>query len=29
MFGQHNNEVLSELGYSAADIAGFKAAKVI
>ncbi len=29
MFGQHNAEILGELGYSAADIAGFKAAKVI
>ena len=27
MFGQHNAEILGELGYSAADIAGFKAAK--
>ncbi len=29
MFGQHNDEVLASLGYSAADIAGFRAAKVI
>ena len=29
MFGQHNEEILGELGYSAGDIAGFKAAKVI
>ena len=29
MFGQHNDEVLGELGYSAAEIAGFRAAKVI
>ena len=29
MFGQHNDEILGELGYSTADIAGFKAAKVI
>jgi crotonobetainyl-CoA:carnitine CoA-transferase CaiB-like acyl-CoA transferase len=29
MFGQHNNEVLAELGYSAADIAGFRTGKVI
>ena len=29
MFGQHNEEVLTELGYSKDDIAGFKAAKVI
>src|SRR3984885_1672546 len=29
MFGQHNEEVLTELGYSAADIAGFKSAKII
>ncbi|HXT80374.1 MAG TPA: CoA transferase, partial [Acetobacteraceae bacterium] len=29
MFGQHNDEILRELGYSAADIAGFRAAKVI
>jgi crotonobetainyl-CoA:carnitine CoA-transferase CaiB-like acyl-CoA transferase len=29
MFGQHNEEILTELGYSKGDIAGFKAAKVI
>jgi crotonobetainyl-CoA:carnitine CoA-transferase CaiB-like acyl-CoA transferase len=29
MFGQHNQEVLTELGYSAADIAGFRADKII
>jgi crotonobetainyl-CoA:carnitine CoA-transferase CaiB-like acyl-CoA transferase len=29
MFGEHNNEILSELGYSEADIAGFRAARVI
>ena len=29
MFGQHNDEIFGELGYSAADIAGFKAAKAI
>ena len=29
MFGQHNEEILTELGYGKADIAGFKAAKVI
>jgi crotonobetainyl-CoA:carnitine CoA-transferase CaiB-like acyl-CoA transferase len=29
MFGQHNAEVLGELGYSAAQIAAFKAAEVI
>ena len=29
MFGQHNEEVLTELGYSKADIAGFKSGKVI
>ena len=29
MFGQHNDEVLRELGYSASDIAGFRSAKVI
>ncbi|MDR3532340.1 MAG: CaiB/BaiF CoA-transferase family protein [Rhodopila sp.] len=29
MFGQHNDEVLTELGYSEADIAGFRSAKVI
>jgi crotonobetainyl-CoA:carnitine CoA-transferase CaiB-like acyl-CoA transferase len=27
-FGQHNDEVLAELGYSAADIAGFEATDV-
>ena len=29
MFGQHNDEVLAELGYSARDIAGFRTEKVI
>ena len=29
MFGQHNEEVLTELGYGKDDIARFKAAKVI
>jgi crotonobetainyl-CoA:carnitine CoA-transferase CaiB-like acyl-CoA transferase len=29
MFGQHNEEVLTELGYDKTAIAGFKAAKVI
>jgi crotonobetainyl-CoA:carnitine CoA-transferase CaiB-like acyl-CoA transferase len=29
MFGQHNDEVLAELGYSAGDIAGFRSAKII
>ncbi len=29
MFGQHNDEVLASLGYSAADIEGLRAAKVI
>jgi crotonobetainyl-CoA:carnitine CoA-transferase CaiB-like acyl-CoA transferase len=29
MFGQHNDEVLAELGYSSADIAGFRSAKII
>ena len=29
MFGQHNNEVLAELGYSQSDIAGFTKAKII
>jgi crotonobetainyl-CoA:carnitine CoA-transferase CaiB-like acyl-CoA transferase len=29
MFGQHNAEILGELGYSEADIARFKAAKAI
>ena len=29
MFGEHNDEVLHELGYTAAEIAGFRAAKVI
>ena len=28
-FGQHNDEVLHELGYSAAEIADFRAAKVV
>ena len=29
MFGEHNDAVLHELGYTAAEIAGFRAAKVI
>ena len=29
MFGQHNEEVLTELGYSAAEIAGFRADKIV
>jgi crotonobetainyl-CoA:carnitine CoA-transferase CaiB-like acyl-CoA transferase len=29
MFGQHNDEVLGELGYSAAEVGKFRAAKVI
>ena len=29
VFGQHNDEILTELGYSAAEIAGFRAEKVI
>jgi crotonobetainyl-CoA:carnitine CoA-transferase CaiB-like acyl-CoA transferase len=29
MLGQHNDEVLAELGYSAGDIAGFRSARVI
>lgn len=29
MFGQHNDEVLGELGYTASDIAGFRSAKII
>jgi crotonobetainyl-CoA:carnitine CoA-transferase CaiB-like acyl-CoA transferase len=29
MFGQHNDAVLGELGYSAAEIAGFRAAGVV
>lgn len=29
MFGQHNDEVLAELGYNKDDVARFKAAKVI
>ena len=29
MFGQHNDEVLGELGYSAADIAGFRLMRII
>ena len=28
-FGQHNEEVLTELGYSPSDIAGFRSAKII
>ena len=29
LFGQHNEEVLTELGYSPSDIAGFRSAKII
>jgi crotonobetainyl-CoA:carnitine CoA-transferase CaiB-like acyl-CoA transferase len=29
MFGQHNDEVLAELGYSTGDISGFRSAKII
>jgi len=29
MFGQHNQEVLAELGYTAAEIAGFRTDKII
>jgi crotonobetainyl-CoA:carnitine CoA-transferase CaiB-like acyl-CoA transferase len=29
MFGQHNDEVLAELGYSVADISGFRSMKII
>ena len=29
MFGHHNDEVLTELGYTASDIAGFRSAKII
>ncbi len=29
MFGQHNDEVLAELGYSAGDIAGLRSEKII
>jgi crotonobetainyl-CoA:carnitine CoA-transferase CaiB-like acyl-CoA transferase len=29
MLGQHNDEVLTELGYSSTEIAGFRAAKII
>jgi crotonobetainyl-CoA:carnitine CoA-transferase CaiB-like acyl-CoA transferase len=29
MLGQHNEEVLTELGYTAAEIAGMRSAKVI
>jgi crotonobetainyl-CoA:carnitine CoA-transferase CaiB-like acyl-CoA transferase len=29
LFGQHNQEVLTELGYSPSDIAGFRSAKII
>jgi len=29
MFGQHNDEVLAELGYNASDIAGFRSANII
>jgi crotonobetainyl-CoA:carnitine CoA-transferase CaiB-like acyl-CoA transferase len=29
MFGQHNDEVLQELGYSQTDIAAFRSAKII
>jgi crotonobetainyl-CoA:carnitine CoA-transferase CaiB-like acyl-CoA transferase len=28
-FGQHNDEVLGELGYSQSDIAGFRSANII
>jgi crotonobetainyl-CoA:carnitine CoA-transferase CaiB-like acyl-CoA transferase len=28
-FGQHNDEVLGELGYSDSDIAGFRSANII
>jgi crotonobetainyl-CoA:carnitine CoA-transferase CaiB-like acyl-CoA transferase len=29
MFGQHNQEVLTELGYSAAEIAAFRADRIV
>jgi len=29
MFGQHNEEVLNELGYTPTDIANFRSAKII
>jgi crotonobetainyl-CoA:carnitine CoA-transferase CaiB-like acyl-CoA transferase len=29
MFGQHNEEVLTELGYTQSDIAGFRSANII
>jgi crotonobetainyl-CoA:carnitine CoA-transferase CaiB-like acyl-CoA transferase len=29
MVGQHNEEVLTELGYSSTDIAGFRSASII
>jgi crotonobetainyl-CoA:carnitine CoA-transferase CaiB-like acyl-CoA transferase len=29
MFGQHNDEVLAELGYTQSDIASFRSAKII
>jgi crotonobetainyl-CoA:carnitine CoA-transferase CaiB-like acyl-CoA transferase len=29
MFGQHNEEILAELGYSAADVAGFRSSNII
>jgi crotonobetainyl-CoA:carnitine CoA-transferase CaiB-like acyl-CoA transferase len=29
MLGQHNDEILRELGYSAADIQNFRAEKII
>jgi crotonobetainyl-CoA:carnitine CoA-transferase CaiB-like acyl-CoA transferase len=29
MFGQHNEEVLTELGYSPAEIAAFRADKIV
>jgi crotonobetainyl-CoA:carnitine CoA-transferase CaiB-like acyl-CoA transferase len=29
MFGQHNEEILTELGYNKDDISGFRTAKVI
>jgi crotonobetainyl-CoA:carnitine CoA-transferase CaiB-like acyl-CoA transferase len=28
-FGEHNDEVLGELGYTAGEIAGFRATKII
>jgi crotonobetainyl-CoA:carnitine CoA-transferase CaiB-like acyl-CoA transferase len=29
MFGQHNDDILTELGYTAAEIAGFRTSKII